>query len=53
MVQFIYQTGFQEQVRLYGLAVAGSLVLASGAYCTDLLQLKISRAEEAASPLHP
>ena len=28
VVQFIYQTGFQEQVRLYGLAAAGSLLLA-------------------------
>ena len=29
IVQFIYQTGFMEQIRLYGLAAAGSLVLAA------------------------
>ena len=29
IVQFIYQTGFTEPIRLYGLAAAGSLVLAA------------------------
>jgi len=47
VVQFIYQTGFQEQVRLYGLAAAGSLLLAVALIALTLLQLKISRAEEA------
>jgi len=47
VVQFIYQTGFQEQVRLYGLAAAGSLLLALALVVLTLLQLKISRAEEA------
>jgi alpha-1,4-digalacturonate transport system permease protein len=47
VVQFIYQTGFQEQVRLYGLAAAGSLLLAAALVALTLLQLKISRAEEA------
>jgi len=47
VVQFIYQTGFQEQVRLYGLAAAGSLLLALALVALTLLQLKISRAEEA------
>ncbi len=47
IVQFIYQTGFQEQVRLYGLAAAGSLLLALALVALTLLQLKISRAEEA------
>jgi alpha-1,4-digalacturonate transport system permease protein len=40
IVQFIYQTGFQEQVRLYGLAAAGSLLLA-------LIQLKATGAGSA------
>ena len=30
IVQFIYQTGFAEQIHLYGLAAAASLILALG-----------------------
>lgn len=47
VVQFIYQTGFQEQVRLYGLAAAGSLLLALTLVALTLLQLKMTKAEEA------
>ena len=45
VVQFIYQTAFQEQVRLYGLAAAGSLLLAL--VLLTLLQLRLSRAGNA------
>jgi len=47
IVQFIYQTGFQEQVRLYGLAAAGSLLLALALVALTLVQLRASRAAEA------
>jgi alpha-1,4-digalacturonate transport system permease protein len=47
VVQFIYQTGFQEQVRLYGLAAAGSLLLALALIVLTLLQLRATRADEA------
>jgi alpha-1,4-digalacturonate transport system permease protein len=47
VVQFIYQTGFQEQVRLYGLAAAGSLLLALALVVLTLLQLRATRADEA------
>lgn len=47
IVQFIYQTGFQEQVRLYGLAAAGSLLLALALVALTLIQLKMTKAEEA------
>ena len=44
VVQFIYQTGFQEQVRLYGLAAAGSLLLAVALIVLTLIQLRATRA---------
>jgi alpha-1,4-digalacturonate transport system permease protein len=47
VVQFIYQTGFQEQVRLYGLAAAGSLLLALALIVLTLIQLRATRADEA------
>jgi alpha-1,4-digalacturonate transport system permease protein len=49
IVQFIYQTGFAEQIHLYGLAAAASLVLAIGLMALTLLQLRLSRASEAGS----
>jgi alpha-1,4-digalacturonate transport system permease protein len=45
VVQFIYQTGFQEQVRLYGLAAAGSLLLALALVALTLIQLRIAKAD--------
>ncbi|MEO8411153.1 MAG: hypothetical protein ABI478_11325, partial [Propionivibrio sp.] len=45
VVQFIYQTGFQDQVRLYGLAAAGSLLLALALIVLTLIQLRVSRAD--------
>ena len=48
IVQFIYQTGFQEQIRLYGLAAAGSLVLAVALIVLTLLQLRIAGREKEA-----
>jgi len=47
VVQFIYQTGFQEQVRLYGLAAAGSLLLAVALIVLTLIQLKATSAGSA------
>ena len=47
VVQYIYQTGFQEQVRLYGLAAAGSLLLAVALIVLTLLQLRATRAGDA------
>ncbi len=47
VVQFIYQTGFVEPVRLYGIAAAGSLLLALALVALTLLQLKLSNAEKA------
>ena len=47
IVQFIYQTGFQEPIRLYGLAAAGSLVLAGALIVLTLLQLRVANAEKA------
>jgi alpha-1,4-digalacturonate transport system permease protein len=47
VVQFIYQTGFQEQVRLYGLAAAGSLLLAVALIVLTLVQLKATSAGSA------
>jgi alpha-1,4-digalacturonate transport system permease protein len=47
VVQFIYQTGFQEQVRLYGLAAAGSLLLAVALIVLTLIQLRATKAGEA------
>lgn len=47
IVQFIYQTGFAEQIHLYGLAAAASLSLALLLIVLTLLQLKLTRASEA------
>ncbi len=47
VVQFIYQTGFVEPVRQYGLAAAGSLLLAVALVVLTLLQLRATRAGEA------
>ena len=46
IVQFIYQTGFAEQIHLYGLAAAASLLLAAGLVILTLLQLRLTRAEQ-------
>jgi alpha-1,4-digalacturonate transport system permease protein len=47
IVQFIYQTGFAEQIHLYGLAAAASLVLAVGLMTLTFVQLKLTKANEA------
>jgi alpha-1,4-digalacturonate transport system permease protein len=47
IVQFIYQTGFAEQIRLYGMAAAASLVLATALILLTLVQLRATRAEHA------
>jgi alpha-1,4-digalacturonate transport system permease protein len=47
IVQFIYQTGFMEQIRLYGMAAAASLVLACALIVLTLVQLRATRAERA------
>jgi alpha-1,4-digalacturonate transport system permease protein len=47
IVQFIYQTGFAEQIHLYGLAAAASLMLAAALIVLTLAQLKLSKASEA------
>ena len=47
IVQYIYQTGFAEQIHLYGLAAAASLILAAGLMGLTLLQLRLSKASEA------
>jgi alpha-1,4-digalacturonate transport system permease protein len=47
IVQFIYQTGFAEQIHLYGLAAAASLVLAGGLMALTFAQLKLTKADEA------
>lgn len=46
IVQFIYQTGFAEQIQLYGLAAAASLTLAAFLVILTLAQLRLSRADE-------
>lgn len=46
IVQFIYQTGFAEQIHLYGLAAAASLALALCLILLTLAQLRLSRASE-------
>jgi alpha-1,4-digalacturonate transport system permease protein len=46
IVQFIYQTGFAEQINLYGLAAAASLTLAAFLVILTLAQLRLSRADE-------
>ena len=43
MVQFIYETGFAQQVREYGMASAASLLLAGVLLCLTLLQLRASK----------
>ena len=47
IVQFIYQTGFAEQIHLYGLAAAASLILALGLVLLTLIQLRLTRASDA------
>jgi alpha-1,4-digalacturonate transport system permease protein len=47
IVQFIYQTGFAEQIHLYGLAAAASLILATGLILLTLAQLKLTNASKA------
>jgi len=47
IVQFIYQTGFAEQIHLYGLAAAASLLLALGLIALTLAQLRLTRASKA------
>jgi alpha-1,4-digalacturonate transport system permease protein len=47
IVQFIYQTGFAEQIHLYGLAAAASLILALGLMLLTFVQLKLTRANDA------
>lgn len=47
IVQFIYQTGFAEQIHLYGLAAAASLSLAVLLIILTLVQLRLTRAGEA------
>ena len=47
IVQFIYQTGFQDQVRLYGMAAAASLILAVALITLTLIQLRLSKANSA------
>jgi alpha-1,4-digalacturonate transport system permease protein len=47
IVQFIYQTGFAEQIHLYGLAAAASMTLAVGLIVLTLIQLKLTRAKDA------
>lgn len=46
IVQFIYQTGFAEQIHLYGLAAAASLTLAVFLVGLTLMQLRLTRASE-------
>jgi len=46
IVQFIYQTGFAEQIHLYGLAAAASLTLAVFLILLTLVQLQLTRANE-------
>jgi alpha-1,4-digalacturonate transport system permease protein len=43
IVQFIYQTGFAESIRLYGLAAAASLVLALTLLVLTIAQLRLTR----------
>ena len=43
IVQFIYQTGFAESIRLYGLAAAASLVLAATLLVLTIAQLRLTR----------
>ena len=52
IVQFIYQTGFAEQIHLYGLAAAASLTLALGLIALTLVQLRLTRASESVQKSH-
>lgn len=45
MVQFIYETGFAQQVREYGMASAASLLLAGVLLVLTLLQLRASKSK--------
>jgi alpha-1,4-digalacturonate transport system permease protein len=47
VVQYIYQTGFVAAVRQYGLAAAGSLLLALALVVLTLIQLRAAKAGEA------
>ena len=47
VVQFIYQTGFAEQIHLYGLAAAASLILAAVLVLLTLAQLRLTKASDA------
>lgn len=49
IVQFIYQTGFSEQIHLYGLAAAASLALAAFLILLTLAQLRLTRASDLGS----
>lgn len=46
IVQYIYQTGFAEQIHLYGFAAAASLVLATFLILLTLVQLRLTRASD-------
>jgi len=46
IVQYIYQTGFAEQIHLYGLAAAASLMLAVGLMVLTMAQLRLSKASD-------
>jgi alpha-1,4-digalacturonate transport system permease protein len=46
MVQFIYETGFAQQVREYGMASAASLLLAAVLLVLTLLQLRVSNGQK-------
>jgi alpha-1,4-digalacturonate transport system permease protein len=48
MVQYIYQTGFANQTKEYGLAAAASLVMALFLLILTALQLRLGRRNEAA-----
>lgn len=48
IVQFIYETGFAQQVREYGMAAAASLLLAGVLLVLTLLQLRAGRARSGA-----
>jgi alpha-1,4-digalacturonate transport system permease protein len=46
MVQYIYQTGFSNQTKEYGLAAAASLLMAVFLLILTLLQLRVARRSE-------
>lgn len=48
MVQYIYQTGFANQTKEYGLAAAASLVMAMFLLILTTLQLRLGRSSDAA-----